>query len=331
MNIAHPATLWQFILILPIVLIMIYRYHVNSSNIQLLGINRGNRAYKHFAIRELFQSLAYIVAISMIILASTDISWGRISVNDDRQDVDIIGLIDISNSMLATDLFPNRLIRAKQIFATLVEHFPRSRFGIVAFKGAAIKLLPLTEDTIAVASLLESLDTNFITTPGTNIESGLTLAAESFIASANRNRVIVLFSDGEALDGNPAIIARAIFNRGIQINTVATATPEGSTITFNGTIITDSNGDAVVSRLNMESLSQIASAGGGISVQADNIASFSDLIDFIENEYIIREQQAIRFIDARKYNMFTFIAFACMAIYVILHGIPWKRENATRL
>ena len=134
-------------------------------------------------------------------LANPKIGTELNSIN--REGVDIVFAIDVSKSMLAEDVAPNRLLRSKRIISEIINSLNSDRVGIVAYAAQAIPQVPLTTDFASVKNFLQIIDTDMLSSQGTSIDSALNLAANFFDQNSETNRVLILLSDGEDHDDIP--------------------------------------------------------------------------------------------------------------------------------
>lgn len=184
---------------------------------------------------------------------------------------DVIVAIDTSRSMLATDVAPDRLKRAKLFTQDLVRLLQGDRVGLVAFAGSAFLQAPLTLDYSAVTNSLEELDTNIIPKGGTNLAAAIATAREAFGKAEGQTRALVILTDGEELDADGIAAAKQAAQEGIRIFTVGIGSPEGSLISIRTEdgrqdFVRDSSGKPVNSKLDAPRLMEIASATGGFYV-----------------------------------------------------------------
>jgi Ca-activated chloride channel family protein len=184
-----------------------------------------------------------------------------------QQGRDVIVAIDCSRSMLATDLAPNRLARAKLATQDLIEQLPGDRVGLIAFAGTAFLQAPLTIDYSAVLDSLNEIDTNIIPRGGTNIAAAITEADAAFGKGESDNRCLILFTDGEELESD-AVMAAAAEKDHMKIFTVGLGSADGSLIPIPGenggtTFIRDEHGEFVRSKLDEDRLRKIAESTGG--------------------------------------------------------------------
>jgi Ca-activated chloride channel homolog len=183
-----------------------------------------------------------------------------------RKGIDVAIALDVSKSMLATDLPPARLDRAKQFISKLIEQMPNDRIGLVLFAGKAHIQMPLTTDHGAATMYVNTAGPDAIAQQGTVITDALNMSVNVFDPREKRFKAIVLISDGEDHDENAISTARELASQGVMINTIGVGSPEGSVIIdpATGTEKKDEAGITVVSKLNEETLKEVASATNGI-------------------------------------------------------------------
>ena len=181
--------------------------------------------------------------------------------------------LDISHSMLAEDVAPNRLDRAKQMLSKMIDNMVDDKVGLVVFAGEAFTQLPITCDYVSAKMFLNTITPNLIQTQGTAIGTALQTAITSFGAQeSDAGRAIILITDGENHEDDAIAAAKKAQELGIQVFVIGIGKPEGAPIPKPGTndYFKDRSGQVVVSRLNEEMCQQIAQAGSGIYVRCDN-------------------------------------------------------------
>lgn len=202
-----------------------------------------------------------------------------------REGIDLIVALDISNSMKAEDLSPNRLERAKRAMLQMVEELKSDRLGIIVFAGQAYTQLPVTTDYAAAKLFLSTIDTDLIPTQGTAIGAAIDLAIESFDYQQGGNKALIVVTDGENHEDNAIESAEKAKEKGIKVFTIGMGSPNGAPIPVfkRGKKMgyrQDNSGNTIVSSLNEEMLSQIAYAGNGLYVRASNAnAGFDKILD----------------------------------------------------
>ncbi|MEY8723045.1 VWA domain-containing protein [Bacteroides stercorirosoris] len=189
-----------------------------------------------------------------------------------RQGVEVMIALDISNSMLAQDVQPSRLEKAKRLVAQLVDKMENDKVGMIVFAGDAFTQLPITSDYISAKMFLESINPSLISKQGTAIGAAINLATRSFTPQEGVGRAVIVITDGENHEGGAAEAAKAAAEKGIQVNVLGVGMPDGAPIPVEGTndFRRDRDGNVVVTRLNEQMCQEIAQAGDGIYVRVDN-------------------------------------------------------------
>ena len=189
-----------------------------------------------------------------------------------RQGVEVMIALDISNSMLAQDVQPSRLEKAKRLVAQLVDKMENDKVGMIVFAGDAFTQLPITSDYISAKMFLESINPSLISKQGTAIGEAINLATRSFTPQEGVGRAVIVITDGENHEGGAVEAAKAAAEKGIQVSVLGVGMPDGAPIPVEGTndFRRDRDGNVVVTRLNEQMCQEIAQAGDGIYVRVDN-------------------------------------------------------------
>lgn len=219
------------------------------------------------ATRHKIRAAMIIGAVVCLIFALARPQWGYFQEEVEQRGLDIMVAIDTSKSMLATDIAPNRLARAKLAALGLMQEAKSDRLGLVAFSGSAFLECPLTIDDSAFQQSVDQLDVNTISEGGTSLAEAINTAARAFKEGDNF-KVLVLFTDGEDNDAGALEAAQSAAKDGLRIYTVGIGTAAGELIQIkdqNGTVgyLRDEQGNVVKSHLNESLLRQIATAAGG--------------------------------------------------------------------
>jgi Ca-activated chloride channel family protein len=217
--------------------------------------------------------LLLLLGLACVIVSLTQPRWGFSYQERTSKGRDVLIAIDTSRSMLANDLAPSRLVRAKLAAEDLITQLPGDRIGLIAFAGGSFLQAPLTADHGAVLASLHEIDTEIIPRGGTNIAEAIETAVEAFGKGESDNRALVIFTDGEELDAN-GIEAAKKQKEIAKIFTVGVGSTEGTVISIPGNrgseYLTDPNGQIVKSRLDEERLRAIAEASGGFYLRLQN-------------------------------------------------------------
>lgn len=181
---------------------------------------------------------------------------------------EVMIVLDVSNSMLAQDYSPNRLERAKLSISRLTDRLQDDRIGLVLFAGTSFVQLPITTDYVSAKMFLNSISTESVPVQGTAIGEALRTAIRSFSAQSEKSRAIILITDGENHEDDPVAAARDAASMGIKIYVIGVGSAEGEPIPMDGGYLKDKNGEMVVTRLDEQTLRQVAREGGGAYIHA---------------------------------------------------------------
>lgn len=196
----------------------------------------------------------------------------------ERKGIDVVFALDVSKSMLAEDIQPNRLIRAKQFIKTSMEQMKNNRMGLVVFAGKAYRQVPLTVDFNAAKLIIDNASPDLVPTQGTVLADAIDLANASFSTKELKYKAIVLISDGEDHDENAIDAAKTAYKEGTIIYTIGIGSPNGTTLSDpeTGTPKLDQQGQQVVTKLNETILKEIAAASGGKYFTLNNVNTTAD-------------------------------------------------------
>ncbi|MCK9300116.1 MAG: VWA domain-containing protein [Bacteroidales bacterium] len=222
------------------------------------------RRWLHF----LLQLTAIIVGVFMV----AGPQFGSKLEKQKRQGAEVIVALDVSNSMMAEDLIPNRLEKSKQSLSRLIDQLANDKIGLIVFAGEAYTQLPITADYISAKMFLNTISTELVPTQGTAIGSAIQLALRSFGLDQEAERAIVVITDGENHEDDAVLQAQEAQKLGIKIHVIGMGSLKGAPIPqgLNNDYHKDKEGNVVITKLNEEMCQQIALAGGGVYVRADN-------------------------------------------------------------
>jgi Ca-activated chloride channel family protein len=212
------------------------------------------------------------VAYSLIIFSLAGPQVGAKLTEVKRKGMEMIIALDVSNSMLAQDIKPSRIERAKQAISQLIDRFSNDRIGLIVFAGDAYIQLPVTNDYASAKLFLSSINPGMVPKQGTAIGRAIELAANSFSFNSSTGKVIVVISDGENHTDDPLEAAKMAADNGIAIYTIGIGSPEGAPIPIgnNQEFLKDNEGKVVITRLDEEMLTKIAVTANGKYVRATN-------------------------------------------------------------
>jgi Ca-activated chloride channel family protein len=215
----------------------------------------------------ILKNLLFILALTFIIVAAARPRWGKEAQIVAKEGLDIAVCIDVSKSMDAADLKPSRIQRAKDHVSLFIDQLKGDRITIIPFAGESFVQLPLTDDYPSAKMFLSLLDTDTVPVPGTNIGYALETAFNTF-GESDRNKIIILISDGEDLEDEGIEMARKIGKENVIIHALGVGSPQGSPIPIkkrnnNIEYAKDAQGNIVITKLDTKTLTHIAQAGGG--------------------------------------------------------------------
>lgn len=216
-----------------------------------------------------------IISLTALIIGLANPQIGSKMEEVNRKGIDLMIAIDLSNSMLAEDLQPNRLLRAKQSISKLIDRLEGDRIGLVVFAGDAYVQLPITTDYSAAKLFLSTINTDIVPTQGTAIGKAISLCIKSFDYSNNQSKAIILITDGENHEDNATEKAQEAKDLDILVHTIGMGSEQGGPIPIkkrNGQISyqKDNDGNTIVTRINEDMLKKIAQAGGGSYIRAQS-------------------------------------------------------------
>jgi Ca-activated chloride channel family protein len=270
----HSEYLWALALLLVLQLAFISISWWKRRSVRKLGdpilVEKLFTGYsrRRFSLRFLLVFLAFFFGA----LGLANMQKGSRMEKITRKGVDVVIALDVSKSMLAGDVKPDRLTRAKQLISKLVDKLDNDRVGLVVFAGNAYLQMPLTIDYSAAKMYLTTVSPEMIPTQGTAIGQAIQVSDEAFNKKERKHKSLIIISDGEDHDETAISKTKAAFDNGVVINTIGIGSPTGSPLPDpeTGGSKKDKEGNVVISKLNEEELKSIASAGKGIYEHLDN-------------------------------------------------------------
>ena len=237
-----------------------------------------------------------------------------------REGVDIVFAVDVSKSMLAEDIAPNRLEKSKQLVTQIINNLASDSVGIIAYAGKAFPQLPITTDYASAKMFLQSMNTDMMSSQGTAIDEAIKLAKTYFDDEEQTNRVLIIISDGEDHSEQAAIVAEEASKEGIRIFTIGVGDVKGGPIPEkrNGVVLNykkDNQGETVITKLNEETLQNIASEANGAYINGGNTKDVVENIREILNAMDKTEFEAKEFVDFKDQFQW-FLGFAIFFLLI---------------
>ncbi len=315
---AHPDFLYLLFLVPVLLVFFVYARIVKSKAIKRYGnpLLLAELMPDVSTKRQHLKFWLLLAAITMVIFVIAGPQFGSKLETVKRQGVEIMVCLDVSNSMLAEDMSPNRLEKAKQMLSRLTDGFTNDKVGLIVFAGDAFTQLPITSDYISAKMFLSSINPSMISTQGTAIGAAINLAARSFTPDENTEKAIVLITDGENHEDDAIGAAKAVSDKGIHVNIVGMGDPKGSPIPIEGSnnYLKDKDGNVVITKLNEQMAQEIAAAGNGLYVRADNTNS---ALKALQKEI---EKMNKSELDSKVYSEYDeqFQVFAWIALFLLI-------------
>jgi Ca-activated chloride channel homolog len=280
-----------------------------------------NYSSKNFLIKFILGTLA----LALIIAGVANPQRPGSMENVQRKGVDLVIAMDVSKSMLAEDIKPNRLERARQVVYKLMDRLPNDRIGLVLFAGRAYMQMPLSTDHGVARMYIQQAGPDVVPTQGTIISDALRMSNTAFNSKERKFKSIVLITDGEDHDPNAVQLAQQLVGEGVMINTIGIGSPTGGPIVdpITREYKKDEHGNTVISRLNESVLQQLASVSKGVYVRLDDVdAAVKQIVDQLGTiEQTALEDSAFR--DYRNY--FQWLLAAALAFLVIEFFFPERK------
>ena len=251
-----------------------------------------------------------------------------------REGVDIVFAVDVSKSMLAEDIAPNRLDKSKQLVAQIINNLASDRVGIIAYAGKAFPQLPITTDYAAAKMFLQGMNTEMLSSQGTAIDEAIQLARTYYDDDDQTNRVLIIISDGEDHNNIATDVAEAASDEGIKIFTIGVGTSNGGPIPIkrNGIVLNykkDNNDEVVVTKLNEETLIEIAEEANGQYINGRSTDEVVETIREILNKLDKKEFEAKQFAEYKdQFQWFLGLAifFLLLDIFLLERKTAWLRK-----
>jgi len=294
MHFSNPEAFW--LLTAPVVFLIGFIYYLKKrKRLLLLFAVKENIARLTGSVsmdKKVFRIIFLLLSLTFLVIAAAGPQWGKELEEISRRGIDVIIALDTSRSMMAQDIKPSRLDKAKKEIMNFLDRLKGDRVGLIFFAGDSMIQCPLTLDYGAVLTFLEIAGPDIIPTPGTDIGGAIEKAVEAFEISGKKSRVLVLMTDGETHTANTDDAVAKAAEKGIIIYTVGFGRGDGVPIPLrdeDGNIIgykRDEEGNPVLSSLNQRILTDIAQATGGLffpaSTGESELEKIADAIDDME-------------------------------------------------
>lgn len=236
-----------------------------------------------------------LAALALLIVTLARPQFGTKVDTRKRQGIEAIIAMDVSNSMLAQDVTPSRLDKAKMLVSSIVDKMTDDKIGLIVYAGEAYTQLPITSDYVSAKMFLETISPSMITTQGTDIKQAIDLAMKSFTPNQDVSKAIFVITDGEDNEGGAAEMAKAAAEKGIKVYVLGVGSPQGAPIPVSGRsdYMVDNEGNVVVSKLNEQMCREIAAAGNGAYIYVDNSSSAQEELSAYVDKLAKKDMESV--------------------------------------
>jgi Ca-activated chloride channel homolog len=327
---AYSEYLWGLLIIPLLVLFFIWSRISRKKALNRFGNKQTIKELMPFESksRPVFKFFILMLALALFIIGAARPQFGSKLKKVKREGIELIIALDVSNSMMAEDIQPNRLERAKRAIARLVDRLKNDKIGLIVFAGEAYVQLPITSDYNSAKLFLNSVNTQIVPIQGTAIGTAINMGIRSFSPEGDANKAIIVITDGENHEDNAVTAAQDAVENGIIVHTIGMGLPQGSPIPIvrNGQkdYLKDREGNVVVTKLDEAMLEKIASAGNGIYVRANNAqVGLNTLFDEINK----MEKEEIESLVYSEYDDQFQYFYAAGLLLLLLEFIILERKN----
>jgi Ca-activated chloride channel family protein len=327
---ANEEYLYLLLLLPVLVALFIFHQYRRRRALRKLGESKlvGRLFPEISGARPVVKFLLFILAFSSVIIILARPQFGSKIEEVKREGVEVIIALDVSNSMLAEDIQPDRLTRAKQAISRLVDNLTNDKIGLIVFAGDAYTQIPVTTDYVSAKMFLSTIGPDMVPKQGTAIGAAISLASKSFTPGEGKSKAIIIITDGENHEDDPVAAAEEASKSGIVIHTIGIGSTEGVPVPIGSgsrrDYLKDSDGSTVITKLDEDILKRIALSTGGKYIRASN----SNIgLDEIFNDIRKMKQDELESTMYTEYND-QFQIFTVFAIFLlILDILVMERKN----
>ena len=237
-----------------------------------------------------------------------------------RAGIETLICMDVSNSMLATDVAPSRLDRCKMMVENMIDKFHDDKIGLIVFAGDAFVQLPITSDFVSAKMFLGSISPSLINTQGTDIARAISMASQSFTKQQGVGRAIIIITDGENHEGGALEAAKEAAKQGLKVYVLGVGTTSGAPIPVgNGDFMKDHSGQTVMTALNEQMCREIAQAGGGTYIHVENNSDAQRKLEEALSTLARKEMETTIYSDyAEQFQAFGLLALLLLVLEVMV-------------
>lgn len=319
----NPQYLYLLVLVPAFILLYVWGHYRKRRRLKAYGDPQLLRGLMRDVSkwRPLVKFALLMVALASLIIAFARPQYGTKINTAERNGIEAMIAVDVSNSMLAEDVRPSRLDKAKMLFSNMVDNMKNDHVGIVVFAGEAYTKLPITNDYVSTKLVLEQMDPSMVASQGTDVAAAIELAEQNFSQREDVTRAIFLITDGEDNEGGAVKAAKKAAERGVKVFVLGVGSPQGAHIPMPGTHenMVDDEGMPVVTALNEEMCAEIAKAGEGAYIYVENSTSAqAQLNKYLDKLQKTNLEKNVYSEYDEQFQGFLIIALVCLLLEVLL-------------
>lgn len=319
----NPQYLYLLVLVPAFILLYVWGHYRKRRRLKAYGDPQLLRGLMRDVSkwRPLVKFALLMVALASLVIAFARPQYGTKINTAERNGIEAMIAVDVSNSMLAEDVRPSRLDKAKMLFSNMVDNMKNDHVGIVVFAGEAYTKLPITNDYVSTKLVLEQMDPSMVASQGTDVAAAIELAEQNFSQREDVTRAIFLITDGEDNEGGAVETAKKAAERGVKVFVLGVGSPQGAHIPMPGTHenMVDDEGMPVVTALNEEMCAEIAKAGEGAYIYVENSTSAqAQLNKYLDKLQKTNLEKNVYSEYDEQFQGFLIIALVCLLLEVLL-------------
>lgn len=324
---ANPEYL--YILIFVPILIVFFIYNRKVGKKQLLKL--GKLQFVKQMMPEVSESRVWVkfillvAALTMLVLAVARPQLGMRMRSERSYGIEVVVALDVSNSMLANDVSPTRMEKAKQIVTSLCNRLVDDKIALVVFAGNAFLQMPMSADNVSVGMFLDNINSGMIPMQGTSIAEALSVSSKSFSQQKDVKRAVVVITDGEDHEGGVDEVLDELKANGIKVFVMGVGSTEGSKLLINGEYMLDSEGNEVVTRLNESMCKEIATKANGTYIHIDDSNAAQDKL--VDDLNTLQKTQLESDMYGDYYELFPWIALIALILLAVEIIIQPQRSH----
>lgn len=319
---ANPEYLYLLIIIPILCLLFIYARILRKKNLKKIGeegLLKGLMPDVSVK-RPIIKFVLLILAFASLVLMMARPQMGMKVETNEHRGIEMVVAVDVSNSMIATDVAPNRLEKVKFLVSNIADKMKDDKVALVVFAGQAFIQLPITNDFVSAKMFLDAISPKMVSTQGTNIAEAIKLSLGCFTNQKNVERAIVIITDGEDHEGGAEEMAKEAAKKGVHVYVLGIGSAKGSTIpASDGGVMRDKQGNVVITKLNEQMCSSVAQAGKGVYIHVDNSNIAQDRFYYELNKLEKHDMGSTSFSDyAEQFQLFALLALVLLLLDVLL-------------